>query len=455
MDYTRIPILTSSGADLKVPVCLSIGNIDFKTYLQYGKTLSPEEQDAIIRGCMMECELTSDEIAKGMNTIREAKKNKGFAPQIIWKLVMNAVSAPLPSAAGNVYSFGMGRIDVAQGNATEAEMREDFIVGTIVGTLIGMGFQGIPGLAISVLAASGKDIAKEVIRLLKENETAQRALEYEVLFQQFYSLCNERLTNAMKDETGWHITGKNMQKRNITAFSSATPQYWSLDFDLVKVSGSDAPLNWNGTYEGYVHLKIDHNTVNMDKEFLPKVFMKWPMAESAAKVMSFYDKTDMTSVMWKQLRNNAVRLEINLPTDQDGRPQMKYTGATITEVPLSTFEEQSRFLVLRKVRGNPKIFEQVFGENSDGAWDAGAIDGSQSEMLYIAGDMSDNYKYPLYMYLKADISNRADSHVPFGGHVNMGWQDISFGTVIAKDTQVYKELNDGYLRLTYGWGGWN
>ena len=390
VDYTRIPILTSAGADLKIPVCLSIGNIDFKTYLQYGKTLSPEEQDAIIRGCMMECELTSDEIAKGKNKIREAMKNKGFDPQIIWKLVMNAVSAPLPSAAGNVYSFGMGRIDVAQGNATESEMREDFIIGTTVGTLIGMGFQGVPGLAISVLAASGKDIAKEVIRLLKENETAQRALEYEVLFQQFYSLCNERLTNAMKDEKGWHITGKNMQKRNITAFGSATPQYWSLDFDLVKVSGSDAPLNWNGTYEGYVHLKIDHNTVNMDKEFLPKVFMKWPMAESAAKV-----------------------------------------------------------------RGNPKIFEQVFGENSDGAWDAGAIVGSQSEMLYIAGDMSDNYKYPLYMYLKADISNRADSHVPFGGHVNMGWKDISFGTVIAKDTQVYKELNDGYLRLTYGWGGWN
>lgn len=251
---------------------VTVGEVSFKTYLVFGKELSQKEQDAIIKGCMLDCELTSDKIREGNELIEKVKTQTGFDPRIIAKIVWNALLGLYPDAVGNTVAIEQGFYEVAEGTTSETEMRADFVIGNTASTLIGMGMGGVAGYAVKVLAASAKDIAKEAIRLLKEREDARNALEYEVLFTRFYEECNDKIIAAMTGERGWHITGKSKLPKEITAFGSPVTQTWYLDMDLEKTTSGANPLDWTGSYEGYIHLNIEHDTRTMDQEFPEEAF---------------------------------------------------------------------------------------------------------------------------------------------------------------------------------------
>ncbi len=432
VNYSRI----RENKDLSVKVEFTLGTSKFTGELQNGKTLSNYEIDKIIREVMNQMELTSGQLAYSEAVIEQAKRIRGFDPEMALRIGLNVAGY---GTVADIYDMCTGKKDPSQVTAS-----------FIIGKLSGEALKVITGakwaeIALNAFLAS-QDIVNEWERLTKEKEIAEEALKRSLILDLFYNECNARLKKAEEERGGnnWKMRVESLVESDKKLFGIAVKQYQRLTVFMERVEsyGEKTSTNWSGIYRGTITLKIWHDLTSFDINF-PVIFAdSSPIFKRVETIYKLRPESEHEqSTLTKQITLNDAEIQID---------KRNAVGTTLSKnVPLKGAEDVSAFNLAHKVS---------FALDS-GMWKDGVLDISSGAAHYTSnismvescsGTMLEGNRYPAIMWNTHEVISYDVLKSP-----SYGWErrdlagngSYKVGKPALVDYRIYDDLRDNMLTL--------
>ena len=432
VDYTRV----NENKNLRAEVQFTLGTTQFKGELVNGNTLSNDEIDKIIRKVMNEMFITCGMLEFSKSVIEEAKQLKGFDPAMALRIGLNVVGY---GTVADIYDMYKGTKTVPDG-----------LKGIIVGELSGEALKLITGVkwADIVLNAflASKDIAAEWMRLEREKEIAELAMQRELMLEMFYRECNERLRKAEEEKgtSQWKLKVNDVKSKTKKFFGIDVNQIQQLIVDMERVDsfGEKSPTNWSGIYEGSITIKFWHNLDNFDTNF-PTIFTD--SGKIFNKVQGIYktrpESAKEKSTLTKIITVNDAQIHID---------KRNAVGTTLTKtVPLKGAEDVSAFNLSHVV---------TYALNMS-IWDDGVMEVSSSGGKYHAetrleescsGTMLEGNRYPAIMWNTHETVSWDTLTIPGAGWAHRdlpGSGKTGIGSPAFVDYRIFDDLRDNMITL--------
>lgn len=432
VDYTRI----RENKDLKVEVKFTLGASSFTGELVNGDTLSSDEIDKIVKSVMNQMNITSGVLEFSAAIIEKAKNLKGFDPAAALRIGLNVAGF---GTINDIYDMYTGKKEV---NAACRDFVIDQLTGEAVKLITGAKWADI---ALNAFLAT-KDIAAEWTRMENEKETAELALQRELLLDMFYKACNEKLRKAEEERgtNNWKIKVNDIRYKTKQFFGIDVEQIKWLKVDMERVDsfGEKSTTNWSGVYEGSIVLEIWHHLENFDANF-PMIFNN--NSNIFKKVQSIYtlrpESAKEKSTLTKVITINDAQIHID---------KRNAVGTTLTKsVPLKDAEDVSKFNLSHVV-----TYALAYGPFDDGHFHVSGSGVSYDADITMnercSGTMLEGNRYPAIVWDTHEIVAFDTLVAPRAGWskrelAGNGTKNIGRPAIV--DYQIFSDLRDNMMTL--------
>lgn len=440
VDYSRLPI----NGVLEREVELVIGEHTFDGFLSLGKTLTKEEEDAIIRQVMLDMQITSGMLIRAKYIIQKVERDSGFDMDFVQQLGLKfALSATGLDNIRDIYDVLTGKEDIP---STAVNM----ILGEAVSAMAERSFGGVVSVIITGLFSCTEPAARKVADLMNESDEAKEALEKTVMLNTFYDECNRRIAAAVleKGKGSWVIEICSELTTNATLFGIPVEQRWYVSGDLFRekpTSDNHDPANYSGTYKGDLKIEITHNLKNFDQQFVEKVARQFKMMDSMVNYgFPTTERHTFDSKLTKKLTNTTPVI-VNLDRRNMGSKGMSEF------ISLKDFEDESVFKLDHLVRqGHPNAMWDQDGHLDMIVQSEQGPIRVESNFYFesqFGGGLQVGNRYPAVQIDNVDIFGDVTVHYPVIPYMPLIDTKTTLNMPFLADYQIFDALREGEAEL--------
>jgi|GEM_PF-5751054 len=436
VDYNRIKQHTFQ----LVRVRFEIGSQSFRGTLKRGYKLADDVTDGIIKSVLLEFNLNERRLASHEARISMAEEADPAFKTQYWVEMIGRVL------------HGGGLIDAYKLDP-ETQSGTQLMVMNLMGPFApslpdlaaaGAGVGAVGTWILSGLADCAGPTAKEILKAMGNDAKKQQAVESAVLLDAFYQRCNQRLKEEAekKDKTEWQLVANAKSGETRTLFGAPVEQKWRLRCSLLKEGGGE---NADGIYTGFMTVDITHDMSQFDRNFLWQVGDTLP---TLAEIHSnypwehIYDCWQANSKLEKHLY--AKKISFVIPYDLSA----VRSGDVMDELPLrGWFQSKEDFWSLHPIWIVPEGAMPMIDEK--GHYSFPNVEGQMATTVHIMGELWDGMSPELY----AMSSNAALWQSVDAPYFHQEWDNsqTTSGGIMARNSDIFRDLKDGKIVLKMGW----
>ncbi len=444
VNYTRI----RENTVLRKPVEFQIGSKSISGYLQNGKQLDKDEIDMIILDVMHTYKLTSVDLMKMNEVIKEASQETDVNYDHLLQL---GLKFTLGVSGLSTYTDIM---DIVTGKKEVNEGIQQMALGQITGMLAQYAFGAIAKRLVDGLMNCMDVVIIQILETIEAEERYMKALEYSVTLAFFYNECNNRIKDAEREQgvNTWSIVADSYYTAKTTLFGLPVTQEWRLVCDLRRTEDMygdrEDPFNYGGIYRGPMYIEIMHDMSTFDKLLLSDLLRKFPMVTLWEPIATWSDKYSASSLT-KRLSSANVEIHID-------EVNMSTTAGSTEYFSLAGFEDYSLFQLDHRLQGPARI-----GPYSNGKWDKvyrGNGGSAHANLNFIlranfSGGLSGGNRYPYLKWTLWNHDNSGSITASPGGLVFVGnSEEFNTDINLITDYHIFDDLRSGEGKLLINGG---